>query len=136
MTADRIAAMDARPDAPESQRVRIARALYEADMDPEEFWTVKWESAYGLHDKYLRLADAALAVRLTPAGDPAAAVGEALEAMYRSKWAAWAESLPPDPAAPLSVESRIAWVRVNQVLDCKEAVTAALVQPAPADGAL
>lgn len=56
---------------------------------------------------------------------------DALEAMYRAKWSAWEELSPPGSGAPLSVRSQIAWVRLNQVLDCKEAVVAALTQPKP-----
>jgi hypothetical protein len=56
----------------EEERVeRVAEALYRAHRDPEEFWTVKWEHAYGMHDEYRRLAVAAIEA-LAPADETGA----------------------------------------------------------------
>jgi hypothetical protein len=57
---DRIAAIEAAPDAEESLRERVARAICEADKDD---WVDLSDFGQGC---YLDLADAAIAVITTP----------------------------------------------------------------------
>lgn len=114
MTADRLAAIEAAPDAEESQRVRIARALWEADHEPQHGHRRTWEEARDDEpDRYLRLADAALAV-MRPDGDPAAAV--AWDEGYTSGHSNAMRQMSDEPHAPKTANP----------------YRAALAQPAPA----
>lgn len=102
----------------------------------KELWREQIARALGqwyrreTHSEQLAIADAVLAV---PASADALALRERVEAMaesqYRKAWDEWTASV--DAGKP----SRLLWARVNQALDDKHAIEAALDgDPANLDG--
>lgn len=125
-TDDRLAVIEAADDAPESQRERIARALWEADYDKTPWGDAReYERA-----RYLHNADAALTVRLTPAGDPAAAVAlEEVAAAQEASASRWTEAIDE---ADNDIDHAYASGRAHAAEQAALRIRAALAQPAPA----
>lgn len=130
MTADRIAELEAAPDAPESQRDRVAAALFAAQQAHDgDFYRVEWKHNHA-REQWYALADAALAVRLTPAGDTAAAVAlEEVAAAQEASASRWAEAVGE---ADNDTDRGYAAGRAHATEQAALRIRAALAQPAPA----